>query len=57
MSANVRRFPAGDGEMELTTEVVSHNDNNTTTVAFTLRVTKPITIAIFPLHCTGECEE
>jgi len=42
-----RRYPVRDGEMELTTEIVSQNDDNTTTVKQSLRVTKPITIAVF----------
>ena len=42
------KHPYGDGEIEITTEIVSHNvEENTTTVKYSAKLTKPVTVAVF----------
>ena len=53
---NVTKYPYGDGEIEITTEIVSHNvEENTTTVKYSVNLTKPVTVAVFGIGTeTGE---
>ena len=52
----VTKHPVGDGEIDITTELVGHNvAENSSTVNYSFRVTKPITVAVFTLGTeTGE---
>ena len=42
------KHPYGDGEIEITTEIVSQNvEEDTTTVKGSVKLTKPVTVAVF----------
>jgi len=44
----VTKHPYGDGEIEITTEIVSQNvEEDTTTVKGSVKLTKPVTVAVF----------
>ena len=53
------KHPYGDGEIEITTEIVSHNvEEDTTTVKYSAKLTKPVTVAVFGIgtEAGGNCE-
>jgi len=54
----VTKYPVGDGEVEMLFELAGYNEEeNTSTVNYSMRVTKPITIAVFTLASETEADD